>query len=144
VTVVFVMAPALPVAAEHSSARNTPAPFVLALVSRAGQVGEVTACPVVVVTTGTLPHSLSTSQSMPMLPACTMDSRSMYDVLPLTAAGLAIWPDTLAVNVAPFSPPDGAAPAPMIPAVYQGVCGVPAACAVPEFFPTTVGAVIVP
>src|SRR6266540_559942 len=59
VTVVLVMGLPLPVAEETSMARPTPTPVVEAETSRAGHVGEVTDCPVVVVTTGTLPQILS-------------------------------------------------------------------------------------
>src|SRR5262249_46652106 len=75
-TVVFVIAPTLPVADEHSHPRKMPSPLGEAALSRAGHGGGGIAWAPVVVTTGTLPHSLSTSQIAPTLPAWVNASRS--------------------------------------------------------------------
>jgi hypothetical protein len=83
------------------------------------------------------------SHTAARLPVWVRSARVRYTVLPLTAAGMSIDPvymPEMAVNVVPFNPLVGAAPASVTPPpVYQGVCCTAAASAVTAAFPHAYG-----
>src|SRR4029077_3192969 len=95
--------------------------------------------PVVVTVVMTFAHMRSTTQTPPTLAVCVTDARRTALTAPATAVGTVICPATGEVRTAPLRPPVGFAPIPLIPVLYQGVCGMPAAAAVAATFPKTCG-----